>query len=103
MNFVRFLTAPFLQKASGQLILNIVMQELQIFQDFQHTFILLQYSCSTFVRFFEEMSFLQETYSHLTNKINQLQNLVVVETLDFNFYSSVLGFVDYKSWAANIV
>ena len=49
------------------------------------------------------MSFLQDIYSRLTNKINQLQNLVVVETLDFNFYSSVLGLVDYKSWTADIV
>ena len=98
----RFLTL-FLQNASRRLILNITMQELQIFHDFQHTFIHLQYSCSIFVRFFEEMSFLQETSFLLTNKINQLQNLVVVETSDFNFYSSVLGLVDYKSWTANIV
>ena len=82
VNFVRYLRTPFLQNASGRLLPNIVMQKLQIFHDFQHTFIHLQYSCSTFVRFFEEMSFLQETSSRLTNKINQLQNLVVVETLD---------------------
>ena len=103
VNFVRYLRTPFLQNASGRLLLNIIMQELQIFHDFQHTFIHLQYSCSIFVRFFEEMSFLQETSFLLTNKINQLQNLVVVETSDFNFYSSVLGLVDYKSWTANIV